>query len=241
MRYAVLSDIHGNLEALRAVLADCAGRVDGLLCLGDLVGYGADPAACVEVMAERAQLLVAGNHEWGVTGRLSLEWFNPMARAAAVWTAEVLGPAHNAWLATLPLTARLGEATLVHASPERPEEWTYVLTPADGYAALAAFDTRLAFVGHSHQPGHWSLGPAGRSRRAGAVDLQLAPSHRYLVNVGSVGQPRDGDPRASYAIWDCTDDRVSIRRVPYDLAQTRRKIEAAGLPRFLADRLASGA
>jgi diadenosine tetraphosphatase ApaH/serine/threonine PP2A family protein phosphatase len=241
MRYAVLSDVHGNLEALHAVLADCAGRVDGVLCLGDLVGYGADPGACVDVMAERAQLLVAGNHEWGVTGRLSLEWFNPLARAAAEWTAGILDPAQGAWLAGLPLTARLGEATLVHASPLRPDAWTYVLSAADGYAAFAAFDTRLAFVGHSHQPGYWARGPEGGAWRAGAVDLRLAPSQRYLVNVGSVGQPRDGDPRASYALWDAAADRVSIRRVPYDLAQARRKIVAAGLPRFLADRLASGA
>jgi len=108
MRYAVLSDIHGNLEALRAVLADCAGQVDGVLCLGDLVGYGADPAACIELVAERAELLVAGNHEYGVTGQLALEWFNPLARAAAEWTAGTLADDQRRWLAGLPLTAASG-------------------------------------------------------------------------------------------------------------------------------------
>src|SRR5229473_1406936 len=162
MRYAVLSDIHGNLEALRAVLADCAGQVDGVLCLGDLAG--------------------------------------------------------------LPLTARLGEATLVHASPRRPDAWEYVLTAAEGFAAFTAFDTALAFVGHSHLPGYWSVGAGRSARRVGAVDLALDRAHRYIVNVGSVGQPRDRDPRASYAIWDRAARRVAIRRVPYDLAEARRKI-----------------
>jgi diadenosine tetraphosphatase ApaH/serine/threonine PP2A family protein phosphatase len=240
MRYAVLSDIHGNLEALRAVLADCRGRIDGLLCLGDLVGYGADPAACIELIAERAQLLVAGNHEYGVTGQLSPAWFNPYARAALEWTAATLGDDHRAWLRGLSLTARLGDATLVHASPRRPAAWEYILTAADGFAALDAFDTRLAFVGHSHQPGYWSLGADERARTAGAVEIGLKRGHRYIVNVGSVGQPRDRDPRATYAIWDRTARRISIRRVPYDITEARRKIVTAGLPRFLADRLQSG-
>src|SRR5438309_6622634 len=141
MRYAVLSDIHGNLEALRAVLADCAGQVDGVLCLGDLVGYGADPAACVELVAERAELLVAGNHEYGVTGRLALEWFNPLARAAAEWTAATLADDQRTWLADLPLTARLGAASLDHASPRPPDAWAHALQAAAGVAAFAEIDT----------------------------------------------------------------------------------------------------
>jgi diadenosine tetraphosphatase ApaH/serine/threonine PP2A family protein phosphatase len=240
MRYAVLSDVHANLEALRAVLDDCRGEVDAVLCLGDLVGYGADPIPCVDLLARDAAALVAGNHEHGVTGQLSLGWFNRFARAAAEWTAERLDDDHRAYLGSLPLTAVVADATLVHASPDRPAEWEYLTSAEDGFRAFAAFPTRLCFVGHSHQAGYWSLGSAGRSRRTGAVDLALENGRRYLVNVGSVGQPRDRDPRACYAIWDAEARRIAMRRVSYDVAAAQRKIIAAGLPRFLADRLRSG-
>ena len=240
MRYAVLADIHANLEALRAVLADCLGEVDGVLCLGDLVGYGADPIPCVELLAERAAALVAGNHEYGVTGKLALRWFNPYARAAVEWTAGNLDEDHRAYLESLPLTALLAEAMLVHASPSRPDEWEYLITAAEGFDAFSAFDTRLCFIGHSHQPGFWSLGSTGPVRASGAFDITLESGRRYIVNVGSVGQPRDRDPRACYAIWDRAARRITIRRVTYDVAEARRKIIAAGLPRFLADRLKNG-
>lgn len=240
MRYAVLADVHANLEALRAVLADCRGEVDGVLCLGDLVGYGVDPIPCVELIAARAVALVAGNHEYGVTGRLALEWFNRSARAAAEWTAGQLDDDHRAYLASLPLTSVVADATLVHASPDRPDEWEYLVTAEDGFHVFPAFETRLCFLGHSHQPGYWSLGSSGPERKSGAVDLALENGRRYLVNVGSVGQPRDHDPRACYAIWDTEARRIAMRRVAYDVAEAQRKIIAAGLPRFLADRLRSG-
>lgn len=240
MRYAVLSDIHGNVEALQAVLADAAGRADAIVCLGDVVGYGADPVACLELVAERAQALTAGNHEHGVTGQLDLEWFNPYARAACEWTRERLDDGHRAYLAALPLLVELGDATLVHASPAHPEEWDYLVLPEDGYAAFPAFVTRLCFVGHSHVPGVWSLGSSGPDHARGAIDVRLADGRRYIVNVGSVGQPRDRDARAAYALWDLAHGRVTIRRVDYDHGLARRKIVAAGLPRILADRLAVG-
>ena len=241
MRYAVLSDIHGNLEALEAVLADAATRTDTLLCLGDLVGYGADPVACVEMVAGRAQTITLGNHEQAVAGGLDLDWFNPHARAAAEWTRERLDEDHLRYLTALPLIAEVGDATLVHASPDRPDEWDYLISAEDGFNAFSAFATRLCFVGHSHLPGAWSLGSSGPEHLPGSIDLSLERGRRYIVNVGSVGQPRDRDPRASYAIWDRAARRVAIRRVPYDLAEARRKIVAAGLPRFLADRLQRGA
>ena len=235
MRYAILSDIHGNLEALRAVLADCAGAVDSVLCLGDTVGYGPDPLACVELVAETAESTVAGNHEYAVAGRMDLEWFNRYARAAAEWTRERLDDDHRAYLGALPLAREVAGATLVHASPAQPEEWDYLVTAEDGFFAFGHFATRWCFVGHSHVPGAWSLGSSGAAR------VESERGRRYLVNVGSVGQPRDRDPRAAYAIWDVDAGRVEIRRVAYDHAATRRKIVAAGLPRFLADRLAAGA
>lgn len=240
MRYAVLSDIHGNLEALGAVLADLASEADGVLCLGDVVGYGADPVACLEAVATRAQAITAGNHEHGVTGLLDLRWFNPYARAAAEWTHGRLDDDHRQYVGSLPLVAEVEGAMLVHASPRNPEAWDYLLSPEDGYEAFAAFATRLCFVGHSHQPGAWSLGSSGPAYAPGSVDLVLAAGRRYIVNVGSVGQPRDRDPRAAYALWDVERSRVTIRRVAYDVACAQRKIVDAGLPRFLSDRLGVG-
>ena len=240
MRYAILSDVHGNLEALRAVLADAEQQADDVLCLGDMVGYGADPVACVDLLGTRARHVVAGNHEYGVTGRLPLSWFNPFARAAAEWTREQLDPGCASYLAALPLAAEVDDATLVHASPRQPEEWEYLVDAEDGLTAFAAFTTRLCFVGHSHVPAVWSLGSSGPDYARGAVDMRLEAGRRYIVNVGSVGQPRDRDPRASYAVWDVDDRRVHVRRVPYDTAAARAKIASAGLPRFLGERLSAG-
>jgi diadenosine tetraphosphatase ApaH/serine/threonine PP2A family protein phosphatase len=241
VRYAVLSDIHGNLEALRAVLADAADRADDMLCLGDVVGYGADPGPCVDLIGERARAVVAGNHEHAVIGRMDLTWFNRYARAAAEWTRERLDADCAAYLGALPLRATVDDATLVHASPRQPQEWDYLVTEEDGLAAFAAFDTRLCFVGHSHVPAMWSLGSSGPDYARGDVGLTLDAGRRYIVNVGSVGQPRDRDPRAAYAIWDVDARQITVRRVAYDVATARAKIEEAGLPRFLADRLVAGA
>jgi diadenosine tetraphosphatase ApaH/serine/threonine PP2A family protein phosphatase len=239
LRYAILSDVHGNLEALRTVLEDCAGAADAVLCLGDTVGYGADPLPCVELIADRA--IVGGNHEHAVAGRLDLAWFNRYARAAAEWTRERLDDDHRAWLGALPLVREVADATLVHASPAQPDEWEYLVTADDGFAAFAHFATRWCFVGHSHVPAVWSLGSAGPEHHPGAGGITQERGRRYLVNVGSVGQPRDRDPRACYALWDAEAGRVELRRVVYDVAAARDKIIAAGLPRFLADRLAAGA
>lgn len=240
MRYAVLSDVHANLEALRAVLADAEGRVDGVVCLGDVVGYGADPVACVETIGARVEALVAGNHDHAVAGRLEFAWFNPHARAALDWTLARLSDDHRAWLAGRPLVTCIAEATLVHASPRNPDEWDYLLSPDDGWEAFAAFDTRVCFVGHSHRPAVWSLGSSGPDFDASPSRVTFESGRRYIVNVGSVGQPRDGDPRAAYAVWDADARTVTLRRVAYDVEAARRKIQAAGLPRRLADRLTIG-
>ena len=227
------------------MLADAATEgAATLVCLGDVVGYGADPGACVDVLGERAAHMVAGNHDWGVVGRVDLAWFNPVARAAAVWTAGRLDPAQARYLEQLPLVATMEEATLVHASPQNPEEWDYLLLPDDGFEVFRDFDTRLCFVGHSHRAAVWSLGSSGPAF-AGNVpmpptDLRLDDGRRYLVNVGSVGQPRDRDPRAAYALWDRDARTIALRRVDYDHRAAARKILAAGLPRPLADRLLHG-
>jgi predicted phosphodiesterase len=215
VRYAILSDIHGNLEALRAVLEDCDGAADGILCLGDTVGYGADPLACVELVAERAEAIVGGNHEYAVAGRLDLDWFNRYARAAAEWTRERLDEDHRAYLAALPLVRELGDATLVHASPAQPDEWDYLVTAEDGFLAFGHFTTRWCFVGHSHVPGAWSLGSSGPEHHPGATRLAMERGRRYSVNVGSVGQPRDLNPRASFGFYDSIARTVTINRAEY--------------------------
>jgi diadenosine tetraphosphatase ApaH/serine/threonine PP2A family protein phosphatase len=248
VRYAVLSDVHGNLEALSAVLDDAAGEgARGILCLGDVVGYGADPVPCIERLGERAARMVAGNHEHGALGKLDLRWFNSAAREAAVWTGGQLGADHAAYLCSLELRDTIGEATCVHASPRRPEEWDYLISDEDGFRAFGDFETRVCFVGHSHRPAVWSLGSGGPDHE----DLAGPTSHgrriafhdgrRYIVNVGSVGQPRDRDPRAAYVLWDEEERRVTVRRVTYDHKAAAAKILAAGLPRVLAERLALGA
>jgi diadenosine tetraphosphatase ApaH/serine/threonine PP2A family protein phosphatase len=245
MRYAVVSDIHGNAEALAAVLTDADGQgARDVLCLGDVVGYGAEPVACLETIGDRAAALVAGNHEQAAAGLMDLAWFNPVARAAAVWTQDRLASDHRRYLAGLPLVATMGEASLVHASPDHPEEWEYLVAPEDGFGAFAAFVSRLCFVGHSHRPAVWSLGSSGPdfTGRFGIWPhrIHLEVGRRYLINVGSVGQPRDRDPRAAFAIWDVDAGEVVIRRVPYDTEGAARKILAAGLPAMLAERLAGG-
>jgi diadenosine tetraphosphatase ApaH/serine/threonine PP2A family protein phosphatase len=230
---------------LTAVLADAAGEgAAGVLCLGDVVGYGADPVACVEALGERATAVVGGNHEHGALGLLDLNWFNPYARAAALWTGAQLGEDHRRYLERLPLTAAFEEATLVHASPRNPDEWDYLISAEDGFEVFGDFDTRLCFVGHSHRPGVWSLGSSGPEYvgrlPSGEASIRLEDGRRYIVNVGSVGQPRDRDPRAAYTLWDRDARVVTIRRVTYDHRTAAEKILAAGLPRALADRLADG-
>jgi diadenosine tetraphosphatase ApaH/serine/threonine PP2A family protein phosphatase len=227
------------------VLADAAREgAHGIVCLGDMVGYGADPVACVEMLGERSTVTVAGNHEHGALGRLGLEWFNPVARTATQWTRAALDADHQAYLGTLPLRAVLEEATLVHASPKSPEEWDYLMSEEDGLDVFGDFDTRLCFVGHSHWPAAWSLGSSGPEYEAGLKGprstVQFEHGRRYIVNIGSVGQPRDRDPRAAYGLWDRAERRVTIRRVAYDVRQTAEKILRAGLPRALAERLARG-
>ena len=247
MRYAVLSDVHGNLEALSAVLADAAseGALE-ILCLGDAVGYGADPAPCIELLGERSLLMVAGNHEHGALGLLDVGWFNTAARAAALWTRDRLGADHQDFLTGLPLASTLGEVTCVHASPRHPEEWDYLLSAEDGFQAFGDFATRLCFVGHSHRPGAWSLGSSGPAYEdlAGPAchdrRIHFHDGRRYIINVGSVGQPRDRDPRAAYVLWDEDERSVTLRRVTYDHKAAAAKILRAGLPRTLADRLAYG-
>jgi len=238
MRLAVLSDIHGNREALAAVIA--AGRtrgVDAWLCLGDIVGYGADPRACLDAVRELTDAVLLGNHDAAAVGLQDLENFNLYARRAAEWTAEQLDDAERHYLAALPLVLDEGDARFVHAEPVRPAEWGYIFDLADAQTALAATAQRYCFVGHSHIP-FLCAEEGGDVARADAGPVRSRA--RYLANVGSVGQPRDGDPRACFALWDRAAGTLELVRCPYAVAAAQDKIIAAGLPSFLAERLARG-
>ena len=240
MLLAVLSDVHGNLEALEAVLADLdRHRPAALACLGDFVGYGASPNECVALLRSRCEVAIAGNHDLAAIGKLRLGGFNTDAASAARWTDSTLSPETRTYLESLPYTASWRGARLVHASPAQPEEWHYVLSPYDAEYELAAYEEPVCFIGHSHYPGAFEAAD-GKIRYTREPEIAISPGHRYLVNVGSVGQPRDGDPRAAYLLYDSADRVARHVRIEYDVAAAGERIVRAGLPKFLADRLQWG-
>jgi len=241
MRVAVVSDIHANLAAVEAVLAAIdEDAPDELWCLGDLVGYGPRPSECTEAVAARARVCLAGNHDLAVIGKLDLLDFSGDAAAAARWTRGVLTPTARGYLEGLePLGAAEG-VSLFHASARDPV-WEYVLSDEAAEATLELVDTPLVLVGHSHAALQVSLrdGVLEGGLAPAGTELALAPG-RFLLNPGSVGQPRDGDPRAAYLLLDLEARTASFRRVEYDIARTQAETLEAGLPEMLALRLAAG-
>ena len=249
MKLAILSDIHGNLDSLEAVLAHARREgYDHLVCLGDVVGYGAEPQECIDRLREEVwnhekagEMVVKGNHDDAASGGDD-SYFNREAQRAVRWTHEQLSPAGVDWLAALPLEKRVGDDVyLVHSSPKDPSEWNYIISIGDALEAFAKFSERVCFVGHSHVPFHVSIDPKSAEVRVEPSEtVQLREGFRYLSNVGSVGQPRDGDPRAAYVMLDLEEETLERFRVDYDHRRAAEKIRAAGLPEFLADRLARG-
>jgi diadenosine tetraphosphatase ApaH/serine/threonine PP2A family protein phosphatase len=242
MRVAVVSDVHGNRQAFEAVLDEITdSECTELWCLGDLVGYGADPDACVALAQENAAVCLAGNHDLGVTGAIALEQFSRGAALAATWTRETITPETRAFLETLE-PERLDEAVgLYHASPRDPI-WEYVLSPLQAELCLDAQQHRIALIGHSHVALSFSRFPGspatGETRDADhELDLEAG---EWLINPGSVGQPRDGDPRAAWLELDLDGWRAVYRRVDYDIAGAAAAIRAARLPDSLAERLLYG-
>jgi diadenosine tetraphosphatase ApaH/serine/threonine PP2A family protein phosphatase len=240
MLLAIFSDIHGNLDALDAVLADAdARRPDACVCLGDFVGYGAAPNECIDRLLPRIEVAVAGNHDLAACGRIKLGYFNPDAAQAARWTTEMLTPEHLQYLRELPFSVAWRGVRLVHSSPAEPEEWHYVFSPGDAAFEMESCAEDVCFIGHSHYPGTFELaGASVRYTREERVDG--VRGRRYLVNVPSVGQPRDGDPRAGYLLFDDEALRFEHVRLEYDIPAAMRRIRDAGLPGFLADRLQWG-
>ncbi|HEX7069864.1 MAG TPA: metallophosphoesterase family protein [Rhodothermales bacterium] len=233
LRLAIISDIHANLEALQAVLTriDQDG-VDAVYCLGDVVGYGADPAACVDLVRERCAAVVLGNHDLAVATGDGAAYLPKDGQAAAAKHRMLLDPDQLDFLQGLPLTIAVGDCTFVHATPFEPEQWHRLGGYFHANVQFAHFKTDVCFVGHTHIPGMMSNSIGVSKMRRGA---------RFIVNVGSVGQPRDGDPRASFCLFDAEAFSHEIVRVPYEVDRAARKIEDLGLPKTLAKRLHRGA
>ena len=241
MKAAFVADVHGNLEAFRAVCASiCLEHVDMVVFLGDIVGYGANPNECIEELQQLTGHAVMGNHDHVAIGRQSSDGFNPVAREALEWTYSQLTTENKNFLRTLPLELEFTDMLAVHASPFNPDSWRYVVNSLDAEDAFAAFNVQLCFLGHTHKPGVFieladtSVVPSATSQVA------LQPQCRYLINCGSVGQPRDGDTRACYGIFDSAASMYRLERVAYDFLTAQKKILRAGLPPFLAERIATG-
>ena len=237
MRIGVLSDIHANVIALETVLADM-GQVDALWVCGDTVGYGPDPSDVLGLLAERKAILVAGNHDRAVATGEDLDLFNPPAAAAAKMHQRWLSAAQRDMLAALPRTLEASDVTLCHGSLRDPL-WEYVTNPRSAAASLAIARTSHCCAGHTHVP---SLFRAGKEQQPGRVeyDVPYALAPRAFLNPGSVGQPRDGDARAAYAVIDLAAGTVTFHRSPYRIAETQRRIRERGLPPIFADRLGFG-
>jgi diadenosine tetraphosphatase ApaH/serine/threonine PP2A family protein phosphatase len=240
MTTVLLSDIHGNLEALEAVLAAAERfRPERMLCLGDIVGYGASPNECLDLVRQRCEVVLLGNHDAAASGGPEIARFNIHARVAAEWTGRVLTREHREFLQTLPLTYQADGYLCVHASPATPRDWEYLLDRFDAEPQFAYFTDPVCFIGHTHQPAIFIADPGGcRSLPVGT--LALDPDRRYIVNVGSVGQPRDRDPRACFVVFHHAAGRIEYVRVPYPVEIAQEKIRAARLPEVLATRLATG-
>lgn len=242
MRMAILGDIHANLEALQAVLDDIRrNSINEILSVGDVVGYGANPRECLSLLKNAVSYISAGNHDWAVVGRLNLNWFNDNARRAVIWTMSILTTDERDWLNDLPLVQNYRDIILVHGCLYEPERFHYLL---DLHLAERNFDyqeAKICFIGHSHIPFFvWLNESDGEIEHCQDIAIQIEKGKKYLINVGSVGQPRDGDPRACYAIYDLKENLVILRRVEYDIEQAQDKIIKAGLPANLANRLSEG-
>lgn len=253
-RIAVLSDIHGNLPALEAVLAEIARLgIRDIVCLGDVIGYGAQPERCLELLAGRCMIFVRGNHEDALFDPSIAAGFNPIARHAIEWTRRRLRPEHFAALRPMRLVHDESPYLMcVHDSPVPPSTTGYVGDPATAALAFRGVDARVCCVGHTHVPMAFATDSVSSDDRLNSLDVEATILHedepyelkaegRHILNPGSVGQPRDGDPRASYATLDLKENLFELRRVSYDIARAQAQMRQAGLPDLLAHRLAVGA
>ena len=238
-KFAVLGDIHGNWEALETVLTDAAeNKATDYICVGDIVGYNADPARCLEKIREIAKVIVRGNHDHYCSHDERLEDFHPLAARVVDWTRRQLSDDHMEFLRNLQLSRKTDGFTVVHSTLDMPEKWGYVFDSLEADSNFNYQSTSLCFHGHTHVPVAYIR--SDRTRRQEFDSLKIVLGRKYFINVGSVGQPRDGDPRASYVLYSPAKKEVALRRLEYNIEKTQEKIRNAGLPERLAKRLSMG-
>ena len=239
MRYAFFGDIHGNFDALEVVLEDIERQdVDTTICMGDIVGYGAQPVECLETVRRLGCLSLAGNHDHAAIGKLDIILFNPEAKAATLWTSAQLSDEHKAYLDDLDVVEYFPDFVLVHGSLHGDEMFNYILNISEAAQSFQMLTKPLMFNGHTHIPLTFiDTEPITFTRER---EIEVDPQVKTMINVGSVGQPRDGDPRASYAVYDEEKDFVTIHRLEYDVDSAVNKIRKEGLPEILAERLKLG-
>jgi diadenosine tetraphosphatase ApaH/serine/threonine PP2A family protein phosphatase len=242
MRILIISDIHANLTAFETVLGDAKNQWEYVWCLGDVVGYGPDPNECVELLRTLPHLCLAGNHDWAALGRLDIRTFNPDARKAVTWTRETLTKDNVDYLDALPTTIVIGNYTLAHGSPREPV-WEYILEPLIAALNFPHFETPYCLVGHTHQPVIYEqLNEEGDTHAIAPTYRQprLLNGKRQIINPGSVGQPRDANPDAAYAILDVDTNIWEHRRIPYDVSAVQKRMRTTGMPERLVTRLEHG-
>jgi len=246
LRYAIISDIHSNLAALQAVLTTIEQEeIDKIVCLGDIVGYGPYPNECIELVQQYCEIILTGNHDFACINESELFYFNQYAAKAIEWTVTVLSKEYLEYFAKLPFIGKIENYYLVHSSPFEPQSWNYILSRDDAEFNFSKFDEtdQICFIGHSHHPIIYiedseNNRPKTNQKTGNRIDLE--PNKRYIINVGSVGQPRDGNPDSAFGIIDTNNQVYELKRVRYDVNKTFQQMVSVGLPQFLADRLLIG-
>lgn len=240
MRYAIFSDIHSNLEALKSVLAAYAKEsIDKYLCVGDIVGYGADPSECIKIIRDKNIPTVAGNHDWASSGKFSIEFFNPHARSAVLWTRAHLNIHEVEYLNSLDLFYRECDFCLVHGTLLKPGHFEYLFELSDAKESFEVMQEPICFIGHTHLPLIFER-DGEEIAHTKEEEIVVESNKQYIVNVGSVGQPRDGDSRACFCIYDSKQRTIQIKRTDYNIKSAQLKILNSGMPSALAHRLVLG-
>lgn len=242
MKYALFSDIHSNLEAFQAVREEFKKEnIDEYVCLGDIVGYAANPNECLKLIRELNPLtIIAGNHDWASVGKTGIDYFHSLAKEAILWTQKKLTEENKNFLHNLPLTKEFDDFVIVHGSLYSPQEWYYIFTLRDAKKNFEYQNKRICFIAHSHQPFIISQDREGKCEGVKGMRVSLRDDYRYLINIGSVGQPRDRSPDVCYCLYDPDKGEIEINRIPYEIKKAQDKIIAAGLPQELAWRLSLG-
>lgn len=239
MKFAIISDIHSNLAALQSVLKRAEElKCDDIVCLGDIVGYGPYPNECCKIVQETTKLTVVGNHDHASIGYTDIDYFNKFAKEAIIWTSQVLNENNKEYLKSLPSFLRIENIFCVHASPTTPLEWNYIISLYDAIDNFNSFEEKICFIGHSHVPVAYSYEEIPSYETS--EKIQLLDGFRYIINVGSVGQPRDRNPNACFGIYDNDLNLFQLQRVAYDIRATQKAMRNANLPEFLVERLLFG-